>query len=413
MTRTFRILIVLLVLAAGAFFLLTGSDPWVAEQPTPSAREIQNVRAVLQEASSGNVQGDPIDVSFDDAQLRSLAALASQGLPPNRFKTRLEDDTLTVTLSRPFWFRWLNVQTAISGESEGFPELRMKVGAVRFPGWLSRKMLNLGHRMIAAKGVAVQPLDKLVQSTRITDGKAEATLLLPEPAQVQQAFSDDPLIIDPAVAADIYCRLTEQQRGSKQKLLEQQLGRALAASSESREQHAAALVALAMFVVDPTVGRLAGVAPDAIETCKPRGQAITLQGRADWAKHWSLSAALAVTTGDQFANSMGEWKELADSGARSPKLAPKDPSGFSFADLSADRSGMLTARRLTNPSHLVQAREWAMEADGQQLLPEDLIELGDGIGEAEFKRQFGGIETPRFLEQVEKIDRELRKGWDR
>ena len=404
MRRLTRLLLVLLALLVGIGLLLTGASPWVEDQPIPSPTEIQDVREILGAASRGGATDAPIELALDRTQLQSLAALASRGFAPNRFDAMAEDDKLTVTVSRPFWFRWINVRAEMSGESEGFPNARLKIGSLQLSEGLSRSLIEIGRRHLADRGLAVEPLDKLVQSSRIEDGKVRFAIRLPDPSALQQAFSDNPLNIDPEAVALAYCQLVERQRESESDLLSQQLGRAMAASGETREQHAAALVALSMLVVDPQSGRLAGVAPAKIKECKLSAQQITLMGRRDWAMHWSLSAALAVTSSGQFANAIGEWKELADS-------RPKNPSGFSFADLAADRSGQFAARRLTDPALLGEARRWAMQVDEDQLLPDALIDLGDGISDAEFEREFGGTDTSRYHEQISEIDQRLRQSW--
>jgi uncharacterized protein YfiM (DUF2279 family) len=55
-----------------------------------------------------------------------------------------------------------------------------------------------------------------------------------------------------------------------------------------------------------------------------------LLGRYDSAQHFVISAALAAWAGEPAANAIGVYKEIDDS---------RRGSGFSFADLAADRAG--------------------------------------------------------------------------
>src|SRR5574343_2046502 len=57
---------------------------------------------------------------------------------------------------------------------------------------------------------------------------------------------------------------------------------------------------------------------------------ITLAGRHDLAQHFAVSATLAAWAGEPIADAIGLYKELADA---------RHGSGFSFADLAADRAG--------------------------------------------------------------------------
>ena len=52
-----------------------------------------------------------------------------------------------------------------------------------------------------------------------------------------------------------------------------------------------------------------------------------------------------------------------------------------------------------------------MRVEEDELLPDVLIDLGDGITEAEFEREFGGTDTSRYHEQISEIDQRLRQSW--
>ncbi|MDG2003982.1 MAG: hypothetical protein P8J20_11680 [Novosphingobium sp.] len=236
-------------------------------------------------------------------------------------------------------------------------------------------------------------------------------ILLPKANMTDQTLAGDMPILDPTTVARIYCGLTEQQRTSPEPLFAHQLQRAIAAADQSREQHGAALVALSMLVVSPSVDELVGEMPETIDSCKIPVASTTLNGRKDWSAHWSMSAALTVATGSQFAAAMGEWKELSDSVSRRPDLANKDPSGFSFADLAADRAGLLAARHLTDPAQLANARRRLLQADDEQLMPEAAAQLEEGISNAEFLRRFGSTDDPRYIAKIKRIDDALRSVW--
>ena len=99
-----------------------------------------------------------------------------------------------------------------------------------------------------------------------------------------------------------------------------------------------------MFGVDQRVGDFAQLSPARPRQVPTAVVPTLIYGRQDWPKHWALSAAIAVGAGMQLSEAAGEWKELADSLARQSRFAIADPSGFSMADLAADRAGFRTAR---------------------------------------------------------------------
>ena len=125
---------------------------------------------------------------------------------------------------------------------------------------------------------------------------------------------------------------------------------------------------------------------------------VTLRGRNDLARHFSVSAALVVLSDENRSMTVGIGKEMMD--------ATKGGSGFSFVDLTADRAGTLLAvaatKNLSNARNLqtrigrgVVIADFFPEIDG---LPEGLT--GDV-----FQSEYGGLggkETLRLAEEIER-----------
>jgi hypothetical protein len=171
----------------------------------------------------------------------------------------------------------------------------------------------------------------------------------------------------------------------------------------------AAFVALAMMTVSPQAGELVGLAPEDVEGCQTAASAYMFKGRSDLSKHWSLSAALAVTTGTTLTESMGEWKELSDSVSAKSEFAKGDPTGFSFVDIAADRSGFLTGQSAMDADRSRDFAASMAHVSEDELLPSALLSLEDGLPAAEFKRKYGTIRDPRFLTKIKQIDAVLNQ----
>jgi hypothetical protein len=80
-------------------------------------------------------------------------------------------------------------------------------------------------------------------------------------------------------------------------------------------------------------------------------QGLTLRGREDWARHYALSAALAVLEHPLVSDAGGLMIEQLD--------ALTGGSGFSFGDLAADRAGVrfaVAATRSEAAAKSMQAR---------------------------------------------------------
>ena len=389
--------------------LLTSSSPWVPRTRAANAPQVEVARNAFRQVRQSRASGHPAELKLSSRDLQSIASLITQGFPPNRLALKIADGKLEATASRPIWFRWLNIRANASGHREGCPELQLTVGSVSFPRWLSRSAIALLRRTLVARGADVPPLDSIVQSSTITHSGVQARVLLPRTGLINQAAGYGAVVIDPSLVAKIYCRLAAEQQAAPKSRLAEQLNRALTAAEATPEANGAALVAVAMLVVDPAVGELTGDARAKAANCLVSPVRTTLQGRSDWPKHWSLSAALTVTAGRPLAVAMGEWKELSDSLSGQRYFGAGDRSGFSLADLGADRAGYLTARTLLDPATFGSARARLLIARDQELMPLAFTRLGDGMSNAEFVRHYGATDDPRFTALLDKIDGELEK----
>jgi hypothetical protein len=126
----------------------------------------------------------------------------------------------------------------------------------------------------------------------------------------------------------------------------------------------------------------------------------TLRKRHDWLLHFAVSAALTSQLGADVAEQIGIAKELQDS---------RGGSGFSFADLAADYSGIAFAQRLLEKDETGKKLlpGLAEGFKGDDFLPK-LDDLEDGLPAAKLQEKYGKIDDPRFVKRCEGV-RELVK----
>lgn len=155
---------------------------------------------------------------------------------------------------------------------------------------------------------------------------------------------------------------------------------------DPRFANKAAILALGVLVGDENVAEVARRAvPD---ESKPRlaefRKGITLQGRADLPRHFSVSAALAVLSDKDRSLTVGIAKEMMD--------ATPGGSGFSFVDLMADRAGILFAVGATQTEDSAEkTQRRVMEGiTGDDLCP-PIDNLPEGLTQDEFRDQYGGL----------------------
>jgi hypothetical protein len=121
----------------------------------------------------------------------------------------------------------------------------------------------------------------------------------------------------------------------------------------------------------------------------------TIRGRRDLAQHFLSAAQLAATNGVQAAQAAGLVKELADS---------QGVSGFSFADVAADRAGVRFAQAVLEKKVLLGGL--AVTFSVPSYMPE-VEGLPEKVPAKDLALQFGGKDDPRFLKQLQAIDQRI------
>lgn len=155
----------------------------------------------------------------------------------------------------------------------------------------------------------------------------------------------------------------------------------------------AALLVLASYLAEKNIALLI---PLANQWPSARWLRLTLQERHDSAQHFVVSAALAAWAGEPAANAIGLYKEIDDA---------RRGSGFSFADLAADRAGTRFGELIVeNSPRLAAALSGKVRDD--DLLP-SLQALPEGYSSEEFKSVFGNRDSPAYRRLSAEIERRL------
>lgn len=398
----------LVVVSLVLWFTLTSSQPLIPMRAAPTAEEVGAGRDAYRQirAGRGDKRGTPVVLGPE--QLAGLGAVASHGFRPDRLNLSTDGPVLVARASRHLPLgRWLNVTLRAESPSTGFPTTRMKIGLWSLPPLLSRWALEAA-RWVIERRVEVPPLNAMVRNFSVQRGTVRAFVSLPgKSGLVDEMASAVAEPIDRDQVVRVYCALARQQRQAPTSDFAEQVHRAFSLDPEGASRsdfNRAAFVALGILLVDERVADFAQLSPADLGHCRMPVVSTSIYGRYDWPKHWTLSSAIAVGAGVQLSEAAGEWKELADSLARQSQFAIGDPSGFSMADLAADRAGFQAARAAVQPDSAERLAGELAKASPQQLLPHELIEREDGLPNAEFVRRYGGVDDPRFKARVQQID---------
>lgn len=406
--RRAAIPLVLAVVVLLVWLALTSSRPAVPEAPAPGIPEAAAARDFLDGLRAARrAEAGWAEVVVPAADVPRLAAIGGHAAGLPRIEAAAEEGILLVRASLPAGLgRWLDVRLATRGAEAGVPDVRAALGPLRLPPPVVRFGADVARHLLRPLGLRLPPFEAMIGGLRIDQQAVRARIRLPGgTGAVGTLASARTAPLSAGAVRAIYCRLASAQAARPAEALEVQVRRAFEGPvTQPVEANRAAFVALAMLAVSPRVGELAGLSPHAVADCAPPAAPLRLAGRADLAKHWALSAALAATLGEPLSLDLGQWKELADSDGG---------TGFSFVDIAANRSGLAWARRATEPATAAAARAELAAINRAQLFPIELLAEAEGLSAAEFDRRYGALGSAEYRAVVERVDRRLARARDR
>jgi hypothetical protein len=165
---------------------------------------------------------------------------------------------------------------------------------------------------------------------------------------------------------------------------------------DAMAENRAAILALAAYVNRDTVRN-----PSDRETHTPpiAFRQLTLRGRTDLAKHFATSAAFAAQGGDALSDLLGLFKEIKDANGG---------SGFSFADLAADRAGTRFGRLATGDRKgALAVQELARSGLAADDIMPPIDGLREGIEKAEFLADYRDTHSPAYRAVADRIERRI------
>jgi hypothetical protein len=169
------------------------------------------------------------------------------------------------------------------------------------------------------------------------------------------------------------------------------------AFSDPVAENQGVILALATILGHPEIATLAGIErPADWQRSRDMIWPVSLRGRADWTRHFMVSAGLAQLSTAVVSDAAGLLKEELDA---------VRGSGFSFGDLLADRAGTRFGEiAVRSPASAVglqaaMVRDWRTE----HLMP-SAEGLREGIDEATLQREYGGVGGARYRTVVADIE---------
>jgi len=325
-----------------------------------------------------------------------------------------EDDRnrLSASVQIPHTSRFINLvaegQVAFAAGNLRLRVDSLRVGHVSIPGLLANVFVP-GVARVVMQEAHVKPMVAAVRSIDVKDGAVTVRYGHGRPPKgfIASLFHDEgsePVDFS-AIKAQLLNLIAARENISGTN--DERFGKAVQTAFRYAQEHSSvgavaanrsAVLALGIALGHPRVETLIGTFLDdnLRETLKTWFSGTTLRQRDDWPKHFFVSAALTVVVAGNVSDATGLFKEEKDAGGG---------SGFSFADLLADRSGTTFAQVATRSESTARALQARLN---RGFVVDDYFPLPDGLPEglqdAEFQRQMGGVGGPGYTRLMAEIE---------
>lgn len=298
---------------------------------------------------------------------------------------------------------YLNIDASLL-QTDGLPRVgHLRLGRLQVPQGLSEWILRRAVRYLDGRGtyaVASGAVRKMSASEGVLrvmfvwsdalSRQLRQTLVSPDDLKRWRAYQDRLVeLVGPA---------PPQGRVSLARLLRPmlELARQRAAGGDAAAEQRALIVVLAFYVNGESLSALAPAAQDWPE---PKLRVVTLADRADSAQHFMVSAAVSATAGSPLSDAIGVFKELEDA---------RQGSGFSFADLAADRAGTrFGALAVGSEAGIAKLHRQLERGLNEPDFFPDVRNLPEFLSATEFERRYGRPGAPRYRKVEDDIERRI------
>lgn len=164
-----------------------------------------------------------------------------------------------------------------------------------------------------------------------------------------------------------------------------------------------ALMALSLYFgsdkFELLIGDVSQLSPEQILQRDELRRRTTLANRVDLQKHFIYSIALQLLGSSDASDAIGEVKEFLDSNGG---------SGFSFADLLADRAGTRLAKTATNDEeNAIQVQSLLSGITSESKIMPLVVGLPEGLSIKTFETNYSDVNSLKYKEMLAVIDKRL------
>lgn len=412
------------ILAATTGLLIWGIEdsPQVARPEKPSFDQVKRIKKLVEKSKPARMRKRQINrLVVHEADLNLLVNYsATKVLDANAFFSRIEllesrmTTYATVVLPSTFLGNYINLRWGLKSDGPRLEVVDVRLGAIPIPKWIVDPTVGLLHRFLLhidfyrnlmegvehIRQIAIDPtmLTIVYEWNPGTIAKLKEsgkTLLLQKEHQKRLLYYTNAMT---EVLADRKKRKVSLVSviGPLFLLAEQQSKK----SNDPVGENRALLQALSLYTTGNSLQSY--IHADLHKRIKPRSRcSITLLGRKDLVKHLIVSAGLTVSAGSRMANLLGIAKEVGDSDGG---------SGFSFADLAADKAGVKLGQLAVGSVREAEKLQKKVGAIAREkdLMP-SIDHLPEGMMELAFKKRYTDLDSKTYALINDEIERRIRR----
>ena len=416
------IVIIIIIIGIPLLFVIFGiqSKPLVTPGTTLAIEDVARVKQLMKENDPRKLNpGDIKNVSLTERDLNLFLDYALSRAPENQkayAHVNLYQNSVTVEFTynlpqNPFG-DYLNISTVLVPDSNRLTVSRLKIGGLKIPGWSVNFIAGIINKLL-------MPFEEYRNMIELADSIKDIQIDENKASVVYQ-WQPDVIKRSHTRGRDFFLPADERERlriyNEKLAAISRSLdSRTISISlflkplfqfaqqrtisgSKAEAENRALILNLAAFSVGRNINRFFDT--DQSRSYPGPGRVkLTLLGRDDLAKHFLVSAAITVSAGSGLANLAGIFKELDDS---------RGGSGFSFADLAADRAGVKFAEIASSSSQQAKLLQQRVSGNFNEtdFMPR-IDNLPEGIQELEFKRTYKDLDSATYRMVEKEIERRI------
>ena len=358
-------------------------------------------------------------VTIAGEDVNGLMAFAIRRFPRLSGRTNISrfglESALSIHLPENPFGDYINLSFGIPPTSSGLVLSHVTIGDLSLSGetalTISRFVLNLilGDDLGTSVIESIQSIN--VDSKRITLRYRPIPNLKSRfkafKTRAKVVRDDLALVVDPGVVGIYYeslCQMGNTLQGIPNVSFAAYLTKAFTLAAKRAAvgydpvaENRSALMALAIYLGSYRFDSFVGVSRTGVlGKCRDQRPVAELAGRKDLRLHFIYSAGLQILSDSVLSFTIGELKEMLDS--------VRGGSGFSFADLAADKAGIRFAElAVESPRSAQRLHTLAKSLDKESQFFPSITGLPEGITQERFEKELGGIKGEYYANYLAQI----------